>query len=86
MPADVSPQMGKIIGLPLRTNWDIHPKDGAAWKPVADAGAEALKKLVPGMIERLRVKVERGDLPDALGRGEIVTCVFPPDALLALDG
>ena len=30
-PADVSPRMGKIIGLPLRTNWDIHPKDGAAW-------------------------------------------------------
>ncbi len=59
VPADVSPQMAKIIGMPLRTNWDIHPKDGAAWKPVADAGAEALKKLVPGMIERLHVKVER---------------------------
>ncbi|WP_246697004.1 hypothetical protein [Methylobacterium planeticum] len=37
VPADVSPQMSKIIGLPLRTNWDIHPKDGAAWKPVAEA-------------------------------------------------
>jgi epsilon-lactone hydrolase len=59
VPADVSPQMSKIIGLPLRTNWDIHPKDGAEWKPVADAGAEATKKLVPGMIERLRVKVDR---------------------------
>lgn len=59
VPTDVSPQMGKIIGLPLRPNWDIHPKDGAAWKPVAEAGAEALTKLVPGMIERLHVTVER---------------------------
>ncbi|GJD51504.1 Acetyl esterase [Methylobacterium crusticola] len=59
VPADVSPQMGRIIGLPLRTNWDIHPRTGAEWKPVAEAGAAALGKLVPGMLERLRVTVER---------------------------
>ncbi|WP_238241548.1 alpha/beta hydrolase, partial [Methylobacterium isbiliense] len=29
------------------------------WKPVADAGAATLAKLVPGMLERLHVKVER---------------------------
>lgn len=58
VPATVSPQMQKIIGAPLRTNWNLLPKTGEEWKPVADAGAEALGKLVPGMKERLRVTVE----------------------------
>ena len=58
-PSDVSPQLQKIIGAPLRSNWDIHPKTGEEWKPVADAGAAALSKLVPGMMERLKVKVEK---------------------------
>ena len=58
-PSDVSPQLAKIIGAPLRSNWDIHPKTGEEWKPVADAGAAALSKLVPGMMERLKVKVEK---------------------------
>jgi monoterpene epsilon-lactone hydrolase len=59
VPTDVSPQLQKIIGAPLRTNWDIHPKTGEEWKPVADAGAAALVKNVPGMLERLKVKVEK---------------------------
>ena len=59
VPADVSPQMATIIGLPLRTNWDIHPRSGAEWKPYADAGAAGTIKLLPGMLERLKVKVER---------------------------
>ncbi len=58
-PTTVSPQLQKIIGLPLRTNWDIQPKTGEEWKPVADAGAAALIKNVPGMLERLKVKVEK---------------------------
>ena len=58
-PGDVSPQLAKIIGAPLRTNWDIRPKTGEEWKPVADAGAAALIKNVPGMMERLKVKVEK---------------------------
>ncbi len=58
-PTDVSPQLAKIIGAPLRPNWDIRPKTGEEWKPVAEAGAAALSKLVPGMMERLKVKVEK---------------------------
>jgi monoterpene epsilon-lactone hydrolase len=58
-PPDVSPQLQKIIGAPLRTNWDIRPKTGEEWKPVAEAGAAALIKNVPGMLERLKVKVEK---------------------------
>src|SRR5579871_5613946 len=58
-PGDVSPQLQKIIGAPLRTNWDKRPKTGEEWKPVADAGAATLIKNVPGMMERLKVKVEK---------------------------
>jgi len=59
VPTDVSPQLQKIIGAPLRTNWDIRPKTGEEWKPVAEAGAAATVKNVPGMLERLKVKVEK---------------------------
>src|ERR1700738_4853194 len=59
VPTDVSPQMAKIIGLPLRTNWNVLPKTGEEWKPVADAGAAAIVKNIPGMTERLHVKIEK---------------------------
>ena len=59
VPQTVSVQMQKIIGAPLRTNWNIQPKTGEEWKPVAEAGAAALVKNVPGMLDRLKVKVER---------------------------
>ncbi len=58
-PTDVSPQLQKIIGAPLRTNWDKRPMTGEEWKPVADAGAAALIKNVPAMMGRLKVKVEK---------------------------
>jgi acetyl esterase/lipase len=59
VPTTVSPQLQKIIGAPLRPNWDIQPKTGEEWKPVADAGAVPTIKNVPGMLERLKVKVEK---------------------------
>jgi epsilon-lactone hydrolase len=59
VPATVSPQLAKIIGAPLRTGWNVLPKTGEEWKPVADAGAAATIKNIPGMTERLHVKVEK---------------------------
>jgi epsilon-lactone hydrolase len=59
VPTTVSPQTAKIIGAPLRTNWNVLPKTGQEWKPVADAGAAATIKNIPGMTERLHVKVEK---------------------------
>src|SRR3978361_2040202 len=59
VPTPVSPQMAKIIGAPLRANWNVLPKTGEEWKPVADAGAAATIKNIPGMTERLHVKVEK---------------------------
>jgi hypothetical protein len=45
VPSSVSPQMAKIIGPPLRTNWNVLPRTGEEWKPVADAGAAVTIKL-----------------------------------------
>src|SRR4051794_3812381 len=59
VPATVSPQMQKIIGLPLRTNWNVLPKTGEEWRVVADAGAVGTIKNLPGISERLKVKVEK---------------------------
>ncbi len=59
VPSTVSPEMQKIIGAPLRQNWNIQPRTGEEWKPVAEAGAAATVKNVPGMLERLHVKVEK---------------------------
>jgi epsilon-lactone hydrolase len=59
VPATVSPQLAKIIGLPLRTGWDVLPKTGEEWKPVVAATAGGTLKLIPGMQERLHVKVEK---------------------------
>jgi monoterpene epsilon-lactone hydrolase len=59
VPTTVSPQLAKIIGAPLRTGWNVLPKTGEEWKPVADAGAAATIKNIPGMTERLHVKVEK---------------------------
>jgi monoterpene epsilon-lactone hydrolase len=59
VPTTVSPQMQKIIGAPLRQNWNIQPKTGEEWKPVAEAGAQGTIKNVPGMLERLKVKLEK---------------------------
>ncbi|TGD96808.1 alpha/beta hydrolase [Methylobacterium nonmethylotrophicum] len=78
VPADVSPQMAKIIGAPLRSNWNIHPKTGEEWKPVAEAGAAALGKLVPGMLERLKVKVERTTI-DGVRAFILTPAEIPPE-------
>ncbi len=60
VPGDVSPQIQAIIALPLRTNWNNPPTTPDGWKQLAATGAEALAKNVPGMLERLHVKVEAG--------------------------
>ena len=62
VPATVSPQMQKIIGLPLRTNWNVLPATGEEWKVVADAGAAGTIKNIPGISERLKVKVEKATM------------------------
>lgn len=59
VPSTVSPQLAKIIGLPLRKGWDVLPKTGDEWTPIVQASAAAIMKNIPAMQERLHVKVEK---------------------------
>src|SRR3954449_13137452 len=59
VPSTVSPQLAKIVGAPLRNGWDNLPKTGEEWVPIVQATAAATLKNIPGMQERLHVKVEK---------------------------
>jgi len=59
VPDTVSPQIQKLIQAPRRTGWDVLPKTGEEWKPVAETGAAGTIKALPGLMERMKVKVEK---------------------------
>src|SRR3954470_12526058 len=63
----VSPQVQKRIGMPLRNGWNVTPKAGEEWKPIADAGAEPTIKNLPGLLERMAVKVEKSTIDGVRG-------------------
>jgi epsilon-lactone hydrolase len=62
VPSTVSPQLAKIVGAPLRNGWDNLPKTGEEWVPIVQATAAATLKNIPGMQERLHVKVEKATI------------------------
>src|SRR5437762_4292194 len=62
VPQDVSPHVQKLIAAPLRNGWNVLPKTGEEWKPVADAGAEPTIKNLPGLLERMAVKIEKSTI------------------------
>ncbi len=62
VPQTVSPEMQVIIAQPLRTNWDKPPTTPEGWRSLAASGATATAANVPGMLERLNVKVEAGTM------------------------
>ena len=59
VPETVSPQVQKLIAAPLRPGWDVLPKTGEEWKPISEAGAAGTIRNLPGLTERLKVKVEK---------------------------
>ena len=59
VPDTVSPQIQKLIAAPRRPGWDVLPKTGAEWKPLAEAGAAATMKVLPDLISRMKVKVDK---------------------------
>jgi epsilon-lactone hydrolase len=58
VPLTGSPQMQALIAAPLRPGWNVLPKDADEWRSATAAGAAATLALLPGMRERLHVKVE----------------------------
>jgi monoterpene epsilon-lactone hydrolase len=59
VPDTVSPQVQKLIAAPLRPGWNVLPKTGEEWKPISEAGAAGTIRNLPGLTERLKVKVEK---------------------------
>jgi acetyl esterase/lipase len=58
VPQTVSPEMQKLIAAPLRQNWNMPPTTPQGWRDLAGAGAAATIQNLPGLLQRLRVKVE----------------------------
>ncbi len=56
--AEISPGMQAFIGRPLNPDWNKLWKTGAQWRTAADKQAAATVKTIPGMLERLHVKIE----------------------------
>jgi monoterpene epsilon-lactone hydrolase len=56
--ADVSMEMQKLIGAPLQGVWNDHPKDAEAWKAWVKTRSDGLAATLPGLREKLGVKVE----------------------------
>jgi acetyl esterase/lipase len=62
VPQTVSPEIQKLIAAPLRQNWNMPPTTPQGWRDLAGAGAAATIQNLPGLLQRLRVKVEPATL------------------------
>jgi epsilon-lactone hydrolase len=78
VPTTVSPEMQKIIGAPLRPNWNLRPKTIEEWKSVVDTFAAVAVSNVRGMCERLGVGVEKTML-DGVWAFTVTPAVVPPE-------
>lgn len=59
VPGTPSPQVKKLISAPFRPDWNVLPKSTQEWQQVVEARAAATLKTLPGLIERMKVKVEK---------------------------
>jgi epsilon-lactone hydrolase len=62
VPGTVSPQVQKLVGLPLRTGWNTPPTTPEGWRKLAEAGAAATRQNLPGLKDRLKVDVEPAEM------------------------
>jgi monoterpene epsilon-lactone hydrolase len=59
VPQTPSPQIQRLISAPLRPDWNVLPKTGEESRQVADAAAARTVQTLPGLIERMGVRVEK---------------------------
>ena len=78
VPDTVSPQMQRLIAAPLRTDWDRPPTTPEGWRELARTGAAATIRNLPGMLGRLRVKVEPSEM-DGVKVFLLTPEVIPPE-------
>ena len=60
--ADVSPEMQKLIAAPLNPAWNDQFNTGEAWRKFADHQAIKINASLPGMMQRLNVKMVRSTI------------------------
>ena len=58
VPDTASPAMQAVIGAPLSSFWNVHPKSAQEWKAFVQQRAEYNLKLLPALREKMGVKVE----------------------------
>jgi acetyl esterase/lipase len=76
VPGTPSPQIQELISAPLRPGGNAVPTSDQEWRQVVAAGAAATLKSLPGLIDRMKVKVEKTTIDGV--RAFIVT----PDSIL----
>ena len=58
VPETVSAAMQAVIGAPLAPIWNTHPKSAQEWKEFVQQLADMRMKILPGLREKMGVKVE----------------------------
>jgi monoterpene epsilon-lactone hydrolase len=75
VPADVSPEMHRLIGAPRNPAWNVLWKTGEDWRAAADKRAAGTVQTIRAMRERLHVAVK----PET--RGGVKVYVVTPDVI-----
>jgi epsilon-lactone hydrolase len=78
VPDTVSPQMQKIIAAPLSPTWNVIPKTPEEWKDRSTAESAAASAKLPGLRERMHVKVEPKTI-DGVKVFVVTPDVIPPE-------
>lgn len=75
VPGDVSPEAQALTAMPLRKDWDRPPSTPEGWRALAQTGAATVAQNVPGMLERLHVRLESTTMDG------VKVFVLTPDAM-----
>lgn len=59
VPGTPSAQIQKLISAPLPPGWNARPTSDEEWQRAIDVRAAATLKALPGLIDRMKVKVEK---------------------------
>jgi monoterpene epsilon-lactone hydrolase len=76
VPRTPSVHIQQLINAPLRPGWNALPKSDQEWRDATAAGVAATLKTLPGLIDRMKVKVEKTTINGV--RAFVVT----PDSIL----
>jgi len=78
VPADVSPELQKIIAAPRNPAWSVLWKTGEEWRTAANVQAAKTVQALPAMRQRLHVTVQPGTM-DGVKIYVVTPDVIPPE-------